>query len=335
MNRALTWGAVFGAIGFLILVYLMTSSVVKEAHTGLIETTNTDAKVVDERLLNQSASGKVVDRQLIARADNSKIGQNAKSVSKVLDASQFEIKVPVVGASKAIMKTALNVDEIALNGASNEIIDAVNDRWFNINDGHLNRHTHWHKADGSDLTYKNFTESLHFFNSDEKFSNATAVCNNQKSYSEILLLSDGKKWLDLNQGGAHPYSVTLWEWYDTVAIKSGNETFMKHKTPKRQRWNTVIPQTLMREILRTGQFEIFVEGNPYRSSESGGVMLNKAEKLAKPTSPNLNLKANVSIHNIEDVRGCFNVVKPSRSDKVQSAKVKSDVLELSTYFEGY
>jgi hypothetical protein len=62
------------------------------------------------------------------------------------------------------------------------------------------------------------------------------------------------------------------------------------------------PQKIANEILRTGQFEIYVESNQYRSM---GIMMDKEWKEKNKVFPNLNLKANVIIQNIDEVRACF------------------------------
>ncbi len=88
-----------------------------------------------------------------------------------------------------------------------------------------------------------------------------------------------------------------------MAIRSGNEEFIHHSKPVVYRWNAPIPKTLADEILRTGQFEIYVESNQYRSM---GIMMDKEWKENNKVFPNLNLKANVTIQNINEVRNYFN-----------------------------
>ena len=169
-------------------------------------------------------------------------------------------------------------------------------------EGYLDRHPHWHKEDRSDITFDNFINAFYFFPADSKFSMATAICNKRENYNEIVLVTELGKWFDLNQGGADEYSVSLWEWYNTVAIRSGNEEFIYHSQPFVYRWNAPIPETLADEILRTGGFEIYVESNQYRSM---GIMMDKEWKEENKVFPNLNLKANVTIQNINEVRTCF------------------------------
>jgi len=197
---------------------------------------------------------------------------------------------------------AMHTNKEYFNNAPAEVIQNIFDRWLNIDDGYLKRHPHWHKKDRSDITFENFINAFYFFPVDRKFSMATAICNRRENYNEIVLVTDLGKWFDLNQGGADEYSVSLWEWYNTVAIRSGVEKFIHHSKPVVYRWNAPIPQTLAEEILRNGQFEIYVESNQYRSR---GIMIDKSWKEKNKVFPNLNLKANVTIQNINEVRNCF------------------------------
>jgi len=197
---------------------------------------------------------------------------------------------------------AMHTNKEYFNAAPAEVIQKIFDRWLNIDEGYLDRHPHWHREDRSDITFDNFINAFYFFQADSKFSTATAICNKRENYNEIVLITELGKWFDLNQGGADGYSVSLWEWYNTVAIRSGNEDFIHHSKPFVYRWNASIPETLADEILRTGGFEIYVESNQYRSM---GIMMDKEWKEENKVFPNLNLKANVIIQNIDEVRNCF------------------------------
>jgi len=197
---------------------------------------------------------------------------------------------------------AMHTNKEYFDAAPAKVIQNIFDRWLNIDEGYLDRHPHWHKEDRSDITINNFINAFYFFPADGKFSTATAICNKRKTYNEIVLVTELGKWFDLNQGGADEYSVSLWEWYNTVAIRSGNEDFIRHSKPFVYRWNAPVSKTLVDEILRTGQFEIYVESNQYRSM---GIMMNKEWKEENKVFPNLNLKANVTIQNIDEVRTCF------------------------------
>ena len=197
---------------------------------------------------------------------------------------------------------AMHTNEEYFKQAPKEVAQDIFDRWLNIDEGYLERHPHWHKEDRSDITFENFTNAFYFFPADSKFSMATAICNKRENYNEIVLVTELGKWFDLNQGRADKYSVSLWEWYNTVAIRSGSEEFIDHSKPFVYRWNAPISKILADEILRTGRFEIYVESNQYRSM---GIMMDKERKEENKVFPNLNLKANVTITNINEVRGCF------------------------------
>lgn len=202
---------------------------------------------------------------------------------------------------------AMHTNKEYFNAAPSEVVQDIFDRWLNIDEGYLERHPHWHKEDRSDITFENFTNAFYFFPADSKFSMVTAICNKRENYNEIVLVTELGKWFDLNQGRADKYSVSLWEWYNTVAIRSGSEEFIDHSKPFVYRWNAPISKILADEILRTGRFEIYVESNQYRSM---GIMMDKKWKEENKVFPNLNLKANVTIQNIDEVRGCFDNKKP-------------------------
>ena len=68
------------------------------------------------------------------------------------------------------------------------------------------------------------------------------------------------------------------------------------------RWNAPVSKTLVDEILRAGGFEIYVDSNQYRFM---GMMMDKEWKEENKVFLNLNLKANVTIQNIDEVRSCF------------------------------
>ncbi|MDA0831611.1 MAG: hypothetical protein O3A05_10585 [Proteobacteria bacterium] len=328
MIRIIQWGTAVGLLGLFVAVYLMASTSAEEIRTlptqkhglpSVLETIGdkTD-QLNDESVLQQVAQ---VDNHEIAQVDRAAAQQTAGESS-----GHFKEMYESYGPKNS----ALSVDKSAFDNASTEILDDVWDRWLNIDEGYLNRHTHWHQPDRSDVTFDNFTNALHFFPADQKFSAVTAVCKQRPHYSELLIYSEGKKWLDVNQERSNSYSVTLWDWYNTVAIKSGNETFIEHSTPKVYRWNAPVAGLLVEEILRTGTFDIYVEGNQYRAS---GVMMNKVQKETLKAFPNLHLRASVTIQNIDEIRDCFGAQKHIVKGQVESVELNSDVLGLMTYFE--
>ena len=301
MNRFITYGSVAGALGLIGLLYFVASPNAREVTIQSAEILPVSKENLSGPLKNELDT---LSKRAQVNDETSELVEEDRIDPANLTASE-------VSQSHDLKKSALSVSEVGFESAPPVIVAEVNDRWLNIDNGYLDRHKHWHQAEGEGITFENFTNVLYFFPVDEKFSTVTAVCKNRQNYSEILLYSDGKKWLDLNQGGAELYSMTLWDWYDTVAIRSGSQTFIEHRTPKLARWNAPIEGALAEEILRTGTFDIFVEPNQHRHA---GVVMSKDEKISSKVRPALNLKATVTIQNVDEVRGCFDIKKPSVRD---------------------
>ena len=301
MNRFITYGSVAGALGLIGLLYFVASPNAREVTIQSAEILPVSKENLSGPLKNELDT---LSKRAQVNDETSELVEEDRIDPANLTASE-------VSQSYDLKKSALSVSEVGFESAPPVIVADVNDRWLNIDNGYLDRHKHWHQAEGEGITFENFTNVLYFFPVDEKFSTVTAVCKNRQNYSEILLYSDGKKWLDLNQGGAELYSMTLWDWYDTVAIRSGSQTFIEHRTPKLARWNAPIEGALAEEILRTGTFDIFVEPNQHRYA---GVVMGKDEKISSKVRPALNLKATVTIQNVDEVRGCFDIKKPSVRD---------------------
>jgi hypothetical protein len=301
MNRFITYGSVAGALGFIGLLYFVASTNAREVTIQSAETFSVNKENLSGPIKNELDT---LSKRARVNEENLELVEEDRIDLANLTASE-------VSQSYDLKNSALSVSEVGFEGAPPVIVADVNDRWLNIDNGYLDRHKHWHQEEGEGITFENFTNVLYFFPVDEKFSTVTAVCKNRQNYSEILLYSDGKKWLDLNQGGAELYSMTLWDWYDTVAIRSGSQTFIEHRTPKLARWNAPIEGALAEEILRTGTFDIFVEPNQHRHA---GVVMSKDEKISSKVRPALNLKATVTIQNVDEVRGCFDIKKPSVRD---------------------
>jgi len=301
MNRFITYGSVAGALGLIGLLYFVASPNAREVTIQSAEILPVSKENLSGPLKNELDT---LSKRAQVNDETSELVEEDRIDPANLTASE-------VSQSHDLKKSALSVSEVGFESAPPVIVADVNDRWLNIDNGYLDRHKHWHQAEGEGITFENFTNVLYFFPVDEKFSTVTAVCKNRQNYSEILLYSDGKKWLDLNQGGAELYSITLWDWYDTVAIRSGSQTFIEHRTPKLARWNAPIEGALAEEILRTGTFDIFVEPNQHRHA---GVVMSKDEKISSKVRPALNLKATVTIQNVDEVRGCFDIKKPSVRD---------------------
>jgi len=194
--------------------------------------------------------------------------------------------------------TALYADE------SVEQPQSVKDRWLDPESK-----PNWHKADRSDITFENFVASNYFATADPIFQNSNISCKWRSSSSingvtnEILFSIDGTKWLDLNSHRDGSYSVTLWDWYNTVAIASGDETFISHGKPVLGRWNQKVPHSLIREMLETGRFELFIEPNPYRVD---GMLWDREMKIESGMKAMTNLHVNVEIPQGSIDQDCIN-----------------------------
>jgi hypothetical protein len=68
------------------------------------------------------------------------------------------------------------------------------------------------------------------------------------------------------------------------------------------RWNADVPNNIVEEILKEGQFELFIELNMLRI---GGVMMTEADKLEFKVPPKFNLSGIINVDNFEELRGCF------------------------------
>ena len=184
-----------------------------------------------------------------------------------------------------------------------ELWEMIVKSWYGIDGAPMAYKPHWHAEDRHDQTFKSFVTRNYFVPVDKVFETPEVVCRKFSNRSEILLYSNGKKWLDFNQHDTWtPYSLTLWEWYNTVAIKSGNIEFISHGIPSMARWNEEIPKELIEAILSTGKFEIYVEPNPYRVS---GMMMTQEDKREYGIFPNLNLFGSVEINLTTDVKTCL------------------------------
>lgn len=322
MRRIIPWATAAALLGLFVTVYLMASTSAEEIKA--LPTEKVDPLVV---LSSDDKAGDLLENdplhdQLALLDQSSGVQVNTSSKGGKMIKAKYENSGP--------KHSALSVDKSAFERSPKEIVEEVWDRWLNLDEGYLNRHTHWHKPDRGDITFDNFTNSLHFFPADKKFSEVTAVCKKRSNYNELLLYTNGQKWFDLNQERSSTYSVTLWEWYNTVAIKSGRETFIEHRTPKVHRWNAPVNSSLANEILMSGEFEVYVEGN---QSRSDGVMMNKAEKKRNQVFPNLNLRTTVKIQNIEEVRDCFGTQDQFVEEQIKTVTLNADVLGLMAYFE--
>ena len=322
MSRIIPWVTAVALLGLFVIVYLMASTSAEEIRALPPEKMNSLVGSSPDDIAGRLLESDPLHDQLALLDQSSEV--------QALKSNKGNPMIKVKYTTNGPKHSALSVDSFAFENSPKKLVEEVWDRWLNIDEGYLNRHTHWHKPDRGDITFDNFTNSLHFFPADKKFSEVTAVCKKRSNFNELLLYTDGQKWFDLNQERSNNYSVTLWEWYNTVAIKSGGVTFIEHRTPRVHRWNARIESSLANEILKTGKFEVYVEGN---QSRSDGVMMNKVYKKTNQVFPNLNLRAAVTIQNIEEVRGCFGTQEQIVEEEAGSITLNTDVLGLMAYFE--
>ena len=125
----------------------------------------------------------------------------------------------------------------------------------------------------------------------------------EKRYFEALFSNNGNHVFDLNQHNDGSHSLTLWGWYNTVALKSGDVTAIYHGKPWATRFNMEIASEVIDSIIATGEFEIYQEPNPFRF---GGLMMS--EELRKKYGFKKNKvfsKRVVKLNNPSDVKKCF------------------------------
>ena len=203
-------------------------------------------------------------------------------------------------------------------------------RWYGIT-----KEPHWHQSE-KDKTFENFTSRLQFAPIDPKFSEAYVVCKNRnreprtasekivkllrlskgkyvKDYNEILFISDGKRWMDINRTSSddgsifnqnYKYSLTLWDWYNTVAIKSGGKHYLSpHHQPSMGRWNEAISNDMVEEIADRAAFNIYIEVNMNRYDGMSMTDDYKRENAVLP--PLFNMSGKVIIKNPQVMRECL------------------------------
>jgi len=181
---------------------------------------------------------------------------------------------------------------------------------------------HWHQGDHG-TTFDNFTSKVEFVPLRNDYLNVKGACKNhyeyptnfigkvlkrlkvykgKKGYTDIRFYSGDDQWFDINQHKDKHYSLTFWDWINTIAIKTKNHTYISHSTPMAYRWNADVPNNIVEEILKEGQFELFIELNMLRI---GGVMMTEADKLEFKVPPKFNLSGIINVDNFEELRGCF------------------------------
>mgnify|MGYP001222412969 FL=1 len=152
-----------------------------------------------------------------------------------------------------------------------------------------------------ELTYAEFTSGNSFSPIDESYLELKAKCRksydqrNQKKYYEVLLYSRGEHVFDLNKHFKSKlvgrkslktpfYSLSLWNWFDTLAIKTKKHKFMTNTDQRTMRRNELISEGLFSDIVKYGKFKVYFH-----------YLLDNSKSVG-----------NFKITNLEVVRDCVN-----------------------------
>jgi hypothetical protein len=182
-------------------------------------------------------------------------------------------------------------------------------RWYGLDEEFKANHQHWHQGK-EDISFENFISKINFAPLDKNYLHVTGVCtkhyedptSGRKSYTDIRFYSGDDQWFDINQHNDKTYSITFWDWINTIAIKAKNNTYISHNKPILYRWNKKIPHNVIDEIFKQGQFELYIELNMLRVN---GILMTGADKLKYKIPPKFNLAGKVNISNIKELKECF------------------------------
>ena len=125
-----------------------------------------------------------------------------------------------------------------------------------------------------ELSYTEFTLGNSFSPIDDSYLVLEAKCRKsydereQKKYYEVLLYSKGKHVFDFNKhfktnlvGRKNLkipfYSLSVWNWFDALAIKTKKNKFMTNTEQRTMRRNELIPKGLFDDIIKYGKFKIY------------------------------------------------------------------------------
>ncbi len=125
-----------------------------------------------------------------------------------------------------------------------------------------------------ELSYTEFTLGNSFSPIDDSYLMLEAKCRKsydereQKKYYEVLLYSDGKHVFDLNKHFKSNlvgrknlkipfYSLSVWNWFDTLAIKTKKNKFITNTDQRTMRRNELIPEGLFSDIVKYGKFKVY------------------------------------------------------------------------------
>jgi len=195
-------------------------------------------------------------------------------------------------------------------------------RWYGLDEDYKKNHQHWHQGK-EDITFENFTNKVAFAPLHPNYLHVVGECkkrylphtsftgkvlerlnltNGKRNYEEILFKSFGDQWFDLNHHNNKTFSLTFWDWINTVAIKTTNHTYIHHSKPSTFRWNEPIPNEVVNEMIKEGSFDLYIELNMLRIS---GILMDEPRKLENKIPPKFNLYGKVSIDNFKDLKSCF------------------------------
>ena len=171
--------------------------------------------------------------------------------------------------------------------------------FFYINAGFAN-------AD-SKITFKEFVNNNKFVPIKKNLLELTSSeCNSIKnknkeiSYKEIILYSEKNEILHLNKhfeflndyqslNNSIPFhSISLWSWYQTVAIKTKNFKFFSNFKQITKRRNMIVPNNLILDIIKFGEFDIYLhqDKNTYNQKYYGSFKIKKTNSLKSCFNPN-------------------------------------------------
>ena len=214
------------------------------------------------------------------------------------------------------------VDPKFINQMSKEQWTSILKRWYGLDEDYINNHQHWHQTK-EDITFENFTNKVAFAPLHPNYLHVVGECkksylphtsftgkvlerfnltNGKRNYEEILFKSLGDQWFDLNHHNNKTFSLTFWDWINTVAIKTTNHTYIHHSKPSTFRWNEPIPNEVVNEMIKEGSFDLYIELNMLRIS---GILMDESRKLENKIPPKFNLYGKVRIDNFKDLKSCF------------------------------
>jgi len=214
------------------------------------------------------------------------------------------------------------IDTSYIKQLTDDKLEKILLRWYGLDEEFKANHQHWHQGN-EDISFENFISKINFAPLDKNYLNVTGVCtkhyesptsfigkvlkklklySGRKSYTDIRFYSGDDQWFDINQHNDKTYSITFWDWINTIAIKAKNNTYISHNKPRLYRWNDKIPHNVIDEIFKQGQFELYIELNMLRVY---GILMTGADKLKYKIPPKFNLAGKVNISNIKELKECF------------------------------